>query len=603
MRATALEARLEGGAIGLVCANAPRTWDAISKRKCELSFLDFVELLWPVLEPGQPFVRGWIQEAIAAHLEAVTAGTIDKLLMNVPPGSSKSMLANTFWPAWEWGPKKRPDLRYISWSYSAALTERDNTSCRKLVESELYQRLWGQCAACRVRKASAPRCATCEADKRFRLDGDSNAKKMYRNDWGGFRYATSIGGGGTGHRADRLIFDDPHNVKDAESDAERDATVGWFATTLPSRVRNMEKGKRDVQLPEWIRVAHRRPRYEQRDGAVASATIGIMQRVHLRDVSGVILETPALGYQHLLIEMTYAGERHPARVANDNKPAPSPGSKIGFVDPRAARLVSIPKQPEGDDPISCLIRGFVKVALEVNRLADPVRYPWHKLLELKAQLLVGHGPNAWEAQYEQWPQEPGGKFFPRLLLKRVRADELSPPKSGYETRGWDLAATDSDSAAATVGVRGYIDVEDRVIFRHVAKVRGGPDVVDDLIEGTAELDGAEVVQDLPRDPGQAGKYQANAFTKLLIGHAVETSPEAGAKHARAWPLASQWLAGNCYAVDDGTWDIEEFARIMSEFPVGQFKDEVDASSRMFDSQVRAAPVQIPVAPRIVKRSS
>jgi hypothetical protein len=35
------------------------------------------------------------------HLEAVTFGDINRLLINVPPGFMKSLLVNVFWPAWD----------------------------------------------------------------------------------------------------------------------------------------------------------------------------------------------------------------------------------------------------------------------------------------------------------------------------------------------------------------------------------------------------------------------------------------------------------------------------------------------------------------------
>ncbi len=63
---------------------------------------------WPVIEPGAPYIHGWHIDAVGAHLEAVTAGEITRLLINVPPGTMKSLLAGVFWPAWEWGPKNRP---------------------------------------------------------------------------------------------------------------------------------------------------------------------------------------------------------------------------------------------------------------------------------------------------------------------------------------------------------------------------------------------------------------------------------------------------------------------------------------------------------------
>lgn len=74
------------------------------------------------------------------HLEAVTAGRIQFLLMTVPPGMMKSLLL-VFWTAWEWGPKARPDLQTLATSYSQANVLRDNLKLRRLVESEKYQAL------------------------------------------------------------------------------------------------------------------------------------------------------------------------------------------------------------------------------------------------------------------------------------------------------------------------------------------------------------------------------------------------------------------------------------------------------------------------------
>lgn len=628
--------------LGLTLANAPRAFDAIAKARATRSFIAFVELFWPVIEPKQPFVRGWVQEEIAYHLEAVHRGEIDKILINVPPGFSKSTLVNVFFAAWEWGPMQRPDLRYISWSYAHGLTKRDNGLCRKIIESALYQRLWGQCEACVKRAEGAVRCEACERDRRFRLDGDQNARAMYRNDWGGFRFASSVLGGGTGHRADRLIFDDPHSVKTAESDAQRMATVDWFAGTLPTRVRNTDGSTVDVRLPEWVRRAHQMEEDTSGDRPLKSATIGIMQRVHLQDVSGVILATPELGYVHLLIEMEYEGDTHPARVANDNEEDPKlraarsiPWRKA-HPDPRRAHLASVPRPIEADDTDATryaleageweavadagatdddaptargITRGawwatfaniWTRISVSIISLADPVRYPRHAVETTKWQMLLKSGANAVAAQFQQWPQEAGGLYFPKATAKYINAADLLPALCGYETRGWDLASTDDDPmSAATVGVRGYIDEQNRVIIVDVVKLRGGPDAVDATMKETADADGEFVRQDMPKDPGQAGKYQINAMTKLLIGHAIDSSPEGKAgKVGRAYPLSSQWKAGNVYLVR-AHWNAE-YLRIVSGFPVERFKDEVDATVRMFDSQVRADVIHTPVAPMILR---
>jgi len=50
---------------------------------------EFVKYFWHVLEPKTKFVDGWAIRAICEHLEAVTEGRINRLLINVPPGFSK----------------------------------------------------------------------------------------------------------------------------------------------------------------------------------------------------------------------------------------------------------------------------------------------------------------------------------------------------------------------------------------------------------------------------------------------------------------------------------------------------------------------------------
>lgn len=244
----------------------------LDRADSEASLREFIKLSWPILEPGREFVMGWHIDAICDHLQAVTRGEITRLLINVPPGCMKSLTTEVFWPAWEWGPRHRPDLRYVSASYSNDLTVRDNRRCRNLIKSEWYQSLWGNT---------------------FRLVGDQNAKMRFDTDYAGFKIATSVGGLGTGERGDRFIIDDPHNIKDGESDAKRLAALLWFTETVPTRMNDPEK----------------------------SSIVIIMQRVHDQDISGYILEKD-LGYEHLMIPMEFEPDRKCYTC-------------IGFEDPRS----------------------------------------------------------------------------------------------------------------------------------------------------------------------------------------------------------------------------------------------------------------------------
>ncbi len=230
------------------------------RERCEGSLIEFCQYVWPVVEPAIPFIRGYAIEAIAEHLQAVTDGHITRLLMNVPPGFTKSLMTDVFWPAWEWGPKNMPWLRYVCASYSSHLTERDNMRSRNIVVSDRYKDLWGN---------------------RFKISNDQFTKIKFANDKTGWKLATSVGGIGVGERGDRFIIDDPNNTMEMESAQVRDTTNMWFTEVVPDRLNNPEK----------------------------SAIVVIQQRLHEDDVSGIAISRE-MGFTHLMIPVKHDPTRH-----------------------------------------------------------------------------------------------------------------------------------------------------------------------------------------------------------------------------------------------------------------------------------------------------
>lgn len=289
--------------------------------------LSFVKYFWHVLEPETPFVSGWVLEAICEHLEAVTFGEIKDLLINVFPGAMKSLLVDVYLPAWEWGPLNLPHLRYIAFSYSSGLTQRDNEKFRDLIMSADYQSMYGD--RVRLKKTGAIKVS---------------------NDKHGWKLATSVGGIGTGERADKLFLDDPHNVKESESETVLTETVRWFRESMSDRLNNIDVGSKIV----------------------------IMQRINEADVSGTILDLE-LDYVHLCIPMRYVWS------ANENGEPYK--TSIGWSDPRWR-----------PDPEEC-----------DGELAWPERFPEDALISLEKQ----KGPYAWNAQYQQTPEPRGGGIIKR----------------------------------------------------------------------------------------------------------------------------------------------------------------------------------------------
>ena len=255
------------------------TIKAIEKRKCEMSLAEFVKRAWHVIEPGQSYIHGWHIDFICAHLEAITDGVLNddgtfynRLLVNVPPGTMKSLLIGVFWPAWEWGPRGKPHMRYVCASHSLDLAIRDSLRMRRLVTSEWYQGHWGDVV---------------------KITGDQNAKAKFETTATGYRQACAFSGV-TGHRGDRVLVDDPHSVDDANSDAKRDSATALFKEAITSRLNNPDE----------------------------SAIVVVMQRLHEQDVSGIILEND-MGYDHIMLPMRF----DPSRACV---------TRLGYADPREA---------------------------------------------------------------------------------------------------------------------------------------------------------------------------------------------------------------------------------------------------------------------------
>lgn len=210
----------------------------------------------------------------------------------------------------------------------------------------------------------------------------------------------------------------------------------------------------------------------------------------------------------------------------------------------------------------------------------------HDLAELMR--MRDAAPMTFAGQYMQSPSPAEGNIFKPDQIKVVDAVEVEP---GIQwVRGWDFAGTapavgkDPDwTAAPKLGI--YPD--GRVIIADLVHMRGSPDEVERALVNTASGDGRGVKVSIPQDPGQAGKFQAQYFTKKLQGYRVHTSPESGDKVTRAEPLASQVNVGNVSMVR-AEWN-DRLKAEMRLFPNGAHDDIVDGLSRAYSVVGAKAP--------------
>jgi len=337
--------------------------------------IDFVRYFWDVLEPERAFIDGWPLWAICEHLEAVTFGEVTRLLINVPPGFMKSMLVDCFWPAWEWGPMGKTHYRYLCFSYSQGITIRDNERFRSLIVSPKYQQLYGIDTTTAWGKR--------EVRNGIAMKNTQVIKVM--NETTGWKLASSVGGVTLGERGDRIIIDDPHNIKQAESDIERENAARWFRESIPSRLNDLDKG----------------------------AIVIIMQRLHEDDVSGV-----ALGENYDYVHLMVPWEFDPSRAFDNEGKLLENG--IGWSDPRA----------DPDDP-------------DAN-LGEPA---WLERFSLAAteRMRSEIGPYAWAAQMEQSPVPRGKGIFQREWWKLYEHPNKLFPEFSYTVASLDGAFTEKES--------------------------------------------------------------------------------------------------------------------------------------------------------------
>jgi len=533
-----------------------QTQRELAKAQAADSLLEFMKAGWHALEPGAEFVYGWAVEAICEHLQAVTDGEIRRLLINVPPGCTKSMSSSVFWPMYEWGPARLPTYRYITCAYDQGLPIRDHIRSRDLALSEWYQENWGDV---------------------WQFKGDQNAKIRYENDQTGWRQASSTGSGLTGHRGDRIILDDPHAVRDLESEVVREDALRWFSETLPTRLNQPSK----------------------------SAIVVIMQRIHERDVSGLIL-SKELDYEHLCLPMEFEKATRSFSVV-PRKDSP-PERRVRFITEGMALPEWLTEEeleerrdlPEGDDRTRApedWAGEFKTVWCQDRRSEDgellwPERFTYESVEELKNAFRSWGGSYAEAGQLQQRPAPRGGGAFQRSDFRFLDI----APECGEIVRGWDFAGSERKKSPYTVGLK-LGRFKGGFVILDVLRERLSPFEVEQALIRTTEADGHEVMVDIPQDPGQAGKFQRSAFIDSLAGYDAYSSPESGSKEQRIRPAQAQCEAGNLYLLRAG-WN-DSLVNELCLFPNGEFKDQADALSRAFMRLTMQKTAIVGSAPMIV----
>jgi predicted phage terminase large subunit-like protein len=236
--------------------------EALIAEKSKRDLRTFIQEGWHVIEPSRPFIGNWHIDAICDHIKALRAGQIDRLLINVPPRTSKSIVCSVMFPAWVWAID--PWARFIYSSYGQSLSRDLAVKFRAVIDSRWYRTNFGQ---------------------DFHLT--TNTIGLVSNSKSGYRLIL-VPKSSTGRGGDYVVSDDPNKTNDAYSEADREGVNQRWEGSLSSRVEDPLTGRFLV----------------------------VQQRVHDNDLSGHLLKKG--GWTHLMLPMEYVPTRK-CQVYIDNK--------------------------------------------------------------------------------------------------------------------------------------------------------------------------------------------------------------------------------------------------------------------------------------------
>ena len=231
--------------------------DSVAAEACRRSLFFFMREFWSTVATDAPQWNWHIpylcsQLMLVAQRVSQNVPNPHDLIINIPPGTTKSVTCSIMFPAWCW--INWPWMRFITGSYAAPLSLELADYSRGLIRSKKFRQYFPEL----VIKSDKDTKSNFRIEKRV---FGANGREVDR-ELGGNRYSTSVGATVTGFHGHILLIDDPLNPTQAVSAAELKTANHWIDHTLSTRKVNKE----------------------------TTPTVLIMQRLHQADPTGHLLD-------------------------------------------------------------------------------------------------------------------------------------------------------------------------------------------------------------------------------------------------------------------------------------------------------------------------
>lgn len=246
----------------------------VKKEMFKRSFYHFFRYMWDAVEPSEyidnyhiKYICDTLQYRFYQFHNFERSGfnkrseNIKDVIINVCPGSSKSLISSVMFPLWIWF--IRPSTKILCASYSYAVAENLAAKRLKVLTSDKYKEI-----------------------VLYKLE--STGVGNIRNSEKGQIYTSSTGGSITGLHFNVILCDDPDSQQVAYSETERLQSKRFALEVLPTRLTNIKK--------DFI--------------------VTIQQRLHMQDTTGVLLSESGRPVKKIIIPaiqngLSYFPERYP----------------------------------------------------------------------------------------------------------------------------------------------------------------------------------------------------------------------------------------------------------------------------------------------------
>ena len=345
------------------------------------------------------------------------------------------------------------------------------------------------------------------------LSTDSKAKNKFKlnHPYKGQMLATGSGGSILGFGAGLFIIDDPiKNIADAESQVKQQRLADWFGGTAKTRLERRANG-----LPPIMLV--------------------IAQRLHLKDLHGIIRETEPIIDAKTGLNLLRNGET---------------------IDPNVWIDLNIPAICDSQDDILGRQPGEVLWAEQRD-------HDW-LLAERKAM-----GSYLFNAIYQGQPVEREGNIFKRAWFMDENTNTIynqitlqQVPEDIPMLRYWDFASS-GKKGDGTSGLLTGFDGENLYFIDLVAGKFSSNETLKQF-KKTAKKDGKHVMIKIEQEPGAGSKLLIQRFRneKTLKRYRIRADKVNLAKNVRSFDLEALAEDGKCYFVE-APWNIKLIDQLVS----------------------------------------